>query len=135
MPDKDEQERKKAEWGIKEIRSLIDDGLESGLYTSHQETSYFYNKTYLYTKSGYQDFRKLLRKYHALKGETAAWNREKGSHSFFLGFCPFPEEGEDASQYGKGIMTLDIGRLFENTTLYYTGIEGGGMIIVRIIER
>lgn len=40
MTNKDEQEFKKSKLDVKEIRILVDDGLESGLYTSHQETKH-----------------------------------------------------------------------------------------------
>lgn len=126
MSSKEEQQNKKAEWVIKEIRNLIDDGLESGLFIQPK-------MPYIYTTSAARDLNREYDKYCTTTDSTIATDKEKGLHRFLLSFSGFPKSGQDASQYGKGIMLLDIGRIFENCILYYTPIEGGGIIIVRIL--
>lgn len=126
MGNKDEQKRKKPGWEIREIRSLVEEGIESGL--SLKETL-----PYTFTKWAARDLEREYKKYSTLKGPVKGLSRKKALHSFLLPFSKSSEIGQDYNVYGREVMVLDIDRLFKNCSLYYIPIDGGGIVILRIL--
>lgn len=126
MSNKDEQERKKEGWEVREIRSLVDEGIESGL--SLEGTL-----PYTFTKWAARDLEREYKKYCKLKGSVKGFSRKKALHSFLMPFSKSSEIGQDYNLYGREVMVLDIDRLFKNCSMYYIRIEGGGIVILRIL--
>jgi hypothetical protein len=66
-------------------------------------------------------------------GEVEGLKTKKALHIFLLGYAPDQICGHNNNEYGHGVIALTLDRLFEKCSLFLVPIEGGGIVIVRIL--